>query len=332
LTAFAAFMHDLVSRYSVEPYNVKYWELWNEPDVPPGLDKNSIFGCWGENEPYYGGGYYATMLKAVYPVIKSIDPEGQVMVGGLLLDCNPAGGCGNSDARQPLFLEGILRNEGGSYFDGVSFHAYDYYSGRLGKYVSPKWNSSQSTGPVVIAKANYLNGLLNAYGATGKFLINTETALICGLSTDPPGQPPCSPEPSSAYEKTKAYYVAQVYAAGQALNLKASIWYSVFGWRNSGLLNKDLTTRPAYIAYSVARKKLSDSIPVRSITEFPNVLGYEFHRGDRRIWVIWSGSSNAQSIDLPGTPLAINNALGSMIPIADPLTVGIVPLYVEWSP
>ncbi|MBU0673004.1 MAG: hypothetical protein KJ732_08270, partial [Candidatus Margulisbacteria bacterium] len=33
LDAFANFMAELVERYSVPPYNVKYWELGNEPDV-----------------------------------------------------------------------------------------------------------------------------------------------------------------------------------------------------------------------------------------------------------------------------------------------------------
>ena len=34
LPAFGNFMRALVARYSVPPYNVKYWELWNEEDAP----------------------------------------------------------------------------------------------------------------------------------------------------------------------------------------------------------------------------------------------------------------------------------------------------------
>jgi hypothetical protein len=30
---FAAFMRDAVARYSQHPYSVKYWEIYNEPDV-----------------------------------------------------------------------------------------------------------------------------------------------------------------------------------------------------------------------------------------------------------------------------------------------------------
>jgi hypothetical protein len=131
LGAFAIFMHDLVVRYSVAPYNVKYWEIWNEEDidrsvVPP----DSPYGCWGDqNDAYFGGGYYAEMLKVVYPQIKAADPQAQVLIGGLLLDCDPRPGAGcavvGHDPKPSKFLEGILSNNGGPYFDGISSHAYD---------------------------------------------------------------------------------------------------------------------------------------------------------------------------------------------------------------
>src|SRR5512145_713220 len=84
LEEFGDFVFDAVQRYSAPPYNVKYWELWNEPDVV------NYLGCWGdEADPYYGGSYYAEMLKVAYPKIKAADPEAQVLTGGLLLDCDP---------------------------------------------------------------------------------------------------------------------------------------------------------------------------------------------------------------------------------------------------
>ncbi len=62
---------------------------------------------------------------------------------------------------------------GGAYFDGVSFHAYDYYWNTLGQYGnSPNWDSHwNTTGPAMIAKAKYINTLLASYGVTGKFLV-----------------------------------------------------------------------------------------------------------------------------------------------------------------
>ncbi len=322
LGAFGNFMHDLVARYSLPPYNVKYWEIWNEPDVGVGAG-DSGYGCWGDpNDEYFGGGYYAQMLQAVYPRIKAFDPIAQVLVGGLLLDCNPnlLGVC--SDSKPPKFLEGILHAGGGASFDGVSFHAYDFYQGTLGHYGSPNWNSYwNTTGPAMIAKADYVQSLLTSHGVTGKFLMNTESGLLWSCDS-------CSNDPT--FETTKAYYLAQVYAASIAHGLRANIWFNVFGWRNSGLLNLDFSPRPAYTAFQFARSELRDASFTRDINEFPGIVkGYELKRGGQRIWVLWSQDGNSHSISLPAVPLATWDVMGSAVPIVDPMTLDLKPLYLE---
>ena len=52
---FAGFVQEVVKRYSVPPYNVKHWEIWNEPDIvySPELGFNSVFGCWGDASQTY---------------------------------------------------------------------------------------------------------------------------------------------------------------------------------------------------------------------------------------------------------------------------------------
>ncbi len=321
LGAFGNFMHDLVARYSVPPYNVKYWEIWNEPDAPV-MAGDNVYGCWGNpGDQYFGGEYYGQMLQAVYPRIKAADPTAQVLVGGLLLDCNPSlpGAC--THIEPPRFLEGILHANDGASFDGVSFHAYDYYQypGVLGHYGSPNWNSYwNTTGPAMIAKATFLRGILTDHGVTGKFLMNTESALLCESCTDDP-----------TYETTKAYYVAQVYAASIAQGLRANIWFNVFGWRNSGLLNLDFSPRPAYTAYQFARSELRDASFSRDITDFTGVKGYEFNRGGQKIWILWSLDGNSHSISLPAVPLAAWDAMGSAVPITDPMILDLKPIYLE---
>jgi len=323
----------LVARYSVSPYNVKYWEIWNEPDIDPiYVSPDSPYGCWGDqNDAYYGGGYYAEMLKAAYPQIKAADPQAQVLVGGLLLDCDPRpeAGCaavGHSSV-PGKFLEGILINNGAPYFDGVSFHAYDYYFGQSGQYGNSNWQSAwNTTGSVLIAKAQFIQGLLGQYGVSGKFLMNTESALLCNA---------CSND--SVFETTKAYYVAQAYSAAIAKGLRANIWYSVMGWQNSGLLNPDLSPRPAYTAFQFARSELRDAAFAGDITgsdigDASSVKGYKFNRGDRRIWVLWSLDGAAHSINLPGVPLTAWDALGNPVTPAVSMNVTLNPLYLEWSP
>lgn len=327
--AFGTFMHDLVQRYSVPPYNVKYWEIWNEPDIDwrVGISPTSQYGCWGnKDDPYYGGGYYALALQSAYPQIKSADPRAQVLVGGLLLDCDPVHPPAGLDCTPSKYLEGILRNGGASYFDGVSFHAYDYYYYTSGTFANPNWNSaSNTTGPVGIVKSNYLKSVLNSYGASGKFLLNTESALLCDVNCD------------STFEVHKAYYVAQAYASAIAQGIRGNLWYSVLGWRNSAILNSDLSPTPAYTAVQVSRRELAASTLIGNISSADvgatGVTGYKFNRGDRRVWLVWSLDGAWHVITPnPGIPAAVWDSLGTSIAPSASLSVGLNPIYLEWNP
>ena len=222
--ALGNFMFDTVRRYSAWPYSVRYWELWNEPDAA------GFMGCWGDPSDlsYYGGSYYGMMLRSVYPMIKAADPNAEVLVGGLLLDCNPNSPPTGKDCTSSKFLKGVLESGAGPYFDGVSFHAYDYYAG-TGAYFNLNWQStSNRTGPVLIAKANYLRGLLEQYGYSQKYLVNTETAIFYGPNIS---DPPCPVDAPVDLESTKAYYVVESYATAVAEGLRANIWFAALGGR-----------------------------------------------------------------------------------------------------
>ena len=338
LGAFADFMHDLVARYSIPPYNVHYWEIWNEPDVSAqGMLRDgypdSRFGCWGDwSDAYFGGGAYGDMLVQVSPKIKSADPNAKVLIGGLLLDCDPVNPPSGKSCGQSRFLKGILLAAGGAYFDGISFHAYDFYTGSLGRFSNPNWNSSwDTTGPVVSAKVQYIQSLLDEFGVEDKFLMNTETAIICGGFLDPPGTPPCNSEIDSQFELTKAYYVTEVFTIGRAIGLRASVWYNVFGWRNSGLLYKDLSPRNAYAAYSVAQAAIDGAEFQREIDQFAGAAVYEFDRGNKLIWVLWSEDGQDHPISLTSLPNSAYDSLGNSITPGLSISVGPKPIFLEWN-
>jgi hypothetical protein len=299
---------------------------------------DSLFGCWGNNaDPYYGGGYYAQMLQVVYPRIKAVDPTAQVLVGGLLLDCDPRPatyGCSQGNPKTALFLEGILRNGGGAYFDGVAFHAYEYTNLQLGVgiYVNPNWHSDTTTGPVSNIKASFIRSVLSAYGVSGKFLMNTEAALLCVQ---------CDYNPN--YEMTKAYYVAQLYAASVAIDLRAATWYRVFGWpdRSSALLDTNLSARPAYTAYQVISTMMAGESYIGEITAAdiggsPNVRGYKFQRGNQSRWVVWSADAAAHTIHLANAPQSIQDVFGNTLVVADPKAIDLTSpnrllVYLTWT-
>jgi hypothetical protein len=344
LDEFASFMYQLVYRYSQPPWNIKYWEFWNEPDVAPEIVyvNDSPIGCWGDqDDPNYGGWYYAEMLKKVYPEVKRADPDAKVLVGGLLLDCDPrdpdlcvSSYKGEGD-RPPRFLRGILENGGKDYFDGVSFHAFELYYGGFGMYGNANWNSIwNETGPVILSKVDYLKGLLNEFNATGKLLLSTENALLLVCDDDPNTEwPPACPD-QDTWETTKAYYVAKTFAAATREKLHTNIWLSIYGWRDSGLLATDNTPLPAYHAYMFSANQLFGADYVRDISEYPGAMGYEFRKGSERTWVIWSLDGSDHTIQLPSTPNAGFHVDGSSLGVAvlngTSLTVTLEPIYLNW--
>jgi len=328
LASYGSFIHDVVARYSVPPYNVKYWEFANEPDIEPGLvAKDSMFGCWGDKkDPYYGGSDYGRMLKTVYPQVKSADPKSNVIVGGLVLDCDPENPPQGKDCKPSHFLEGILLQGGGDFFDGVSFHAYDYYASPNG-YSNTNWNSSwDTTGPVVIAKSRYLHKILTAYGHPEKFLMNTEAGILCGSTGN---ELQCQAE---EFGLEKANYMVENTISAIAEGLKASIWYSLEGWRGSELVDNQLQPLPVYKALQFNVAEMLDAGYLHEVNNFAGVKGHELVKGGKHIWVLWSADGADHSIQLPFSPSAIFDIFGAALPSDQKLTVKTAPVYVEWTP
>jgi hypothetical protein len=328
---FGNFMFDLVKRYSVPPYNVMYYQLTNEPDITPGdvgTDYNSLRGCWGDqNAANFGGEYYADMLKAVYPRIKQANPQAQVVLGGLLLECDPriavdpshtGVGCHyNAQVSHANFLKGILVNGGLNYFDVVAFHSYDYYvpNSPTNTYDSPAWNSSaQTTGPSLLRKLDFIKGVLAAYGATGKYIMNTETALLCSC------------EIVDSHQRAKAFYTAQIYPFAIASGLQNTIWFRALDFSsatdkfNVGLLSDSLVPRYSYNAYTVSSNLVGSATYDRPLTttDFGNVsdvTGNSFKARGHTLWTIWTTATSSRQITLPSMPSAAYDMYGKPITV-----------------
>ena len=283
LNAFAEFMRQATQRYSPSPYNVKYYQIWNEPDAPVNPSTgNSQFGCWGEEsysgDPYSGGEYFGEMLSRVYPAIKTANPYAQVMLGGLLLDCDPTGVgpgyCANlQQAYQWNFFEGVVKRAA-NYFDIAAFHGYAYYQG--GK--NPVWSEKTAlkwfaNGGVVDGKIKYLQGVMARYGVN-KPIVQTEAAILYG-DTPPPAQ----------YEAYKADYIVWLFANTWAQGLKGAMWYSMEGWRGSGMFDSLDQPTPAFQALKNMTALLA---PAEYLTR-EDVSGYTkfiYRTADKNIWLL----------------------------------------------
>lgn len=333
LQSFATFMRDLVSRYSLPPYNIKYWEIWNEPDVAAELvEFKSVYGCWGDDlDEYYGGGNYAEMLKEVYPAIKAADPDAQILIGGLLLDCDPTHPPQGKDCKPSKFLEGILNNGGGDYFDIVSFHGYPPYSGSAnggGLFNDEHFPSWESRGGVILGKVDFLREVLLNYGYE-KPIIHTEGSLIC------PDYAPkeCNP-PGEAFFETQADYVVWMFIRNWAANVKGTIWYQFEGpgWQYGSMVNEGDKPKPAFDAFRFLTSELGEANYIRKVTEYPDLEGYEFQTEGKIIWVLWSPDGKPYSIPLPQNVTKVMDLYGNEQLINQADFNVLRPIYVELSP
>lgn len=359
LVEFGNFLRALVVRLKESPYNVKYYAIWNEPDVDYRFrtsDPNGVLGCWGNwDEAYYGGERYATMLKTAYDQIKLVDPQAKVLMGGLLLPCSTSP-AGNNYCAMSKFFEGVLRgmrdSYGGFFFDGVGFNAYDYYDD-VNEPNPMYWNRDWSTygpttGTVAVAKAQFLKTVMAQYGVTGKRIYNMESALVCQYETNSQwckAKNTALPYNSSLredYEITKAFYVPKVFAQMLAEGVEATIWYNLRnnssdtppGWFTSwttGLVKNDGTPQFAYTAYKYATQQLGKATFVRRVTTYPNTFVYEFTRPGRKVWVAWSEQNAGTAITFPTVPLTITNGFYALPAPTLNFTLNTQPVYVEWA-
>ncbi|WP_353184086.1 hypothetical protein [Parapedobacter lycopersici] len=172
---YASYVYHTVKTYG--PY-VKYWEVWNEPDYTNNWPASQT---WAQSDPSpcdlpnFGAPVqsYVRMLRITYEIVKLLDKDGMVCVGGL---------------GYPGFLDAVLRNtdnpngggvsaaypkKGGDWFDGLSYHVYPMYS--LGN----NRNSDAAAAAVIHLKDEF-QAVLDKYAYNGtanpeKTFIVTET-------------------------------------------------------------------------------------------------------------------------------------------------------------
>jgi hypothetical protein len=259
------------------------------------------------------------MLQAVTPAIKAADPEAQVLLGGLLLDKEPAK---DSLANPPgRFLEGILQGGGGDYFDIVSFHSYALYAGQPygWEMQNPAW---ADRGGGVAGKVAFIRDVLSAYGYQ-KPLMLTEAGLLCYK---------CESPPPSEFLSAQAAYVPQLYTKSIALGLLGTVWYTLDGpgWRHGGLLDKDQNPRPSYQAFMAMTALLREARYDGPVKDLHGLDGHAFTLPKRQVWVVWSPDGSAVETQLPEGTQAIYNLFGDQLEPEDgSIEVDHSPVYLE---
>ncbi len=329
LDDFADFVHDLVKRYSAPPYNVAYWEVWNEPDVDPSLIPPTFpYGCWGDqDDPFYGGRYFAEMLAMAYSAIKEANPNAQVILGGLALDCDPTHppeGKPPDGCRSSLFLEGILQNGGAEHFDILAYHSYAYWDGRWKDWELHD-HSWVHRGGAMAGRLDYLQTLLARHQVEKPILLN-EGSLLCYSS-----YPACF---RYGYLADQASYVIRFYTRAWARGIVGSAWYSLndTAWNESGTLGRGGSIRPAYYALKFITTLLHDTTYLGALGS-GDIEGYAFYKGDTRYDVYWTNTGELIDMPLPRSTRIVYNHVGHGItPRGGVVTISDEPIVIVHRP
>ncbi len=309
--SFARFMAAAVARYSQPPYNVRYWEMGNEPDAHI-FPEDSVYGCWGvTSDPYYGGEAYGNMLKVVAPAMKAANPQIKILNGGLLLDkpYDPQ----DSSSVSGRFIEGVLRAGAGDTFDILSFHSYTYYGSPGAPLLGPKedWRIA------------YLQDLMRQYNVAAKPMLRTEAALLCVQIT-------------TECRWAQADYIGRLYARSLRDQVLGNIWYvyDADSYHSTALIEPGdvFVPRPAYYAFRHAAQMLSGVDYLGPLEGVPAAIeGYRFGAGADTIIIVWTDSPQRVVIPVAaGATVSCTDRAGGTIACSN--ANGGVQLSVEASP
>jgi hypothetical protein len=113
---------------------IRIYEVWNEPDAGwGGLEKGQSGNWWDAPPPPCQTGLkasifsYIRMLRITYEVIKKVDPDALIAVGGLGWPAYLDAICRYTDQPESGIADHKLYPlTGGAYFDCMSFHAYPH--------------------------------------------------------------------------------------------------------------------------------------------------------------------------------------------------------------
>lgn len=304
LPTLANFLTAAVARYSVPPYNMLHWAMYNEPDNADAGDtfSNWLGGCWGDaNYPTHadgaGGAAYAHMLSYAYPAIKAGNPQAQVVLGALAYDWFVGPEKGPFD---PAFLDDMLNAGGGAYFDIIDFHYYPDFDYR--------WHDDSDGFDRyergLAFKAHWIQSEVKRITGQDKPIMCSEAGQS---STSPTGEP---------REERQARAVLQFFARAYYAGVNPLFWFEGVdeSWLNGnlahmGLLDGNLQPKPSYAVYQTMVQELSGSTFLRPRRDLPlRFEGYDFDVNGRRKTVLWHTTYTGSEV----VSLAVSQVGGTM--------------------
>ena len=294
----ARFMEDMVERYKDAPYEIKLWELYNEPDIMKWrTDRHNAGGCWGGY-----GSMYADMLQEVSTTIRATDPDAVIFIGGLAYDWfNQEDPTGATDL---YFINDVLDQGGAAYFDVMNMHYYDAFSYR--------WPPERN----IRSKIAALRTVLATRGVTKPMAV-TEIGYPWW------GDPEIVGEPEKYTHEANMRYMVMNHVRAFSSNVQCAIWFQAIDWPGDelryGLLDPVGAPQPGYAVYRTLVNEL-DGFTYERLT--PNTLGdvesFDFNDGaGQRKTVAWSKYGTSSVIIYPANQIRVVGSSGDEVVVAD---------------
>lgn len=267
---------------------VSYWQIENEETGPAHFWKRKKFS----NLPGPASGY-VKVLQAAYKAIKANQPEAKVVLGGL----------GGYDRNN--YLEGILKADGGKYFDIMDFHIYlDFPS---------FWRVIK-----VEKRITRFRDLLKKYGLSKPIWATEMTTGQQALNKK---------MPQSEKENILAGLVVKRYVVLLSEGVEKAFWKYFDTPKVPGsLLNADLSPRLAYKAYGTMIKKIGGFSGVEDMSK-GDLKVFKFRYDKKEVFIVWAERN--QMADLGLGEINVTDAFGKTITAKGSFSADQSPIYVE---
>ena len=295
----------LVTRYKGK---INYYEIWDEPNYS---------GQWSGTIQQL-----LSMAQSAYGIIKSIDPNAQVLTPGVnVVGVQPiTNGCGAG-----CWLASYLRAGGAQYADGVTFHGFYCQSGTSASQCAAGIGCDVAidcAGAPLLAQIGYVRAAMSANGLADKPIFDTS-----GSWGDDSNLP-------DSFQQ--AAYVARWYILQAAAGVKIADWW---GWDvKEGTLSTSSGLNAAGQAYTVVSGWLLGATVTSPCAlsgwlwtcGFSRPNGYEAEIG-------WSSVDSSDTATTPYTPptqfTQYRDLSGNTTSITGaPIDVGMQPIILETGP
>ncbi|HXJ94621.1 MAG TPA: IPT/TIG domain-containing protein [Terriglobia bacterium] len=261
----------LVTRYKGK---INYYELWDEPDYT---------GQWSGTIQQL-----LTLAQSAYGIIKSIDPDAQVLTPGVTVSAAQpiTNGCGVG-----CWLASYLQAGGAQYADGVTFHGFYCQNGTGPSQCPPGIGCDVAidcAGAPLLQQISYVRAAMNANGLGDKLLFDTSGGW--GKDTDLP----------DSFQQEA--YVARWYILQAAAGVKIADWWGWdVGWGTLGTNSSGLNA--AGQAYTVVNGWLVGATATSPCALSGSIWTCGFSRPNGyEAQIVWSSANSSDSATSPYTP------------------------------